>query len=265
MTPSAADPSATPPLLDIEAGPGIARITLNRPAHRNRLHREDLLALRAHLDAVAAEARVRVLVLAAHGPVFCAGYHLGEFDRGGNAASEGPELFERTVDALDALAVPTIAQLQGGVYGGATDLALACDFRIGVPTIELRLPAARIGLHYYASGLRRFVARLGLQAAKRIVLLGDTLDAAELLRIGYLDRCVEADALQTAVQAMAERLAGHAPLALAGMKASLDEIAAGVADAQRLREREARSAASDDLREGLAALADRRPPVFRGR
>ena len=78
------------------------------------------------------------------------------------------------------------------MFGGATDLALACDFRVGVHGMVLRMPAARIGLHYYPSGLRRYVSRLGVSAAKRLFLLAETLPADELLRIGYLDRCVAA-------------------------------------------------------------------------
>lgn len=245
---------------------GIARLTLNRPAQRNRLHREDLEALRAHLGAIAADPTLRAVVLAARGPAFCSGYHLGEFDAADDASTRhGPRLFEQTVDALEALPLPTIARLQGGVYGGATDLALACDLRVGVDTMELRMPAAALGLHFYAGGLRRFVERLGLQAAKRIFLLGEPIGAAELLRIGYLDACVGADALDATVDAMATRLVALAPLALAGMKASLNEIARGAGDSAAVREREARCAASADLREGLAALSDKRTPVFRGR
>jgi hypothetical protein len=99
-----------------------------------------------------------VVVLAAQGRSFCAGFNLDELEAPG-AAGQDPQLFEHTVDALEALPVPTIVRLHGSVYGGATDLALACDFRVGVQGMELRMPAARLGLHYYPSGLRRYVSR----------------------------------------------------------------------------------------------------------
>lgn len=253
-----------PPRLAV-GGDGVATLTLSRPRHLNRLHREDLLALQAQLRDIATRPDARVLVLTGSGRAFCAGYHLGEFDQGEAAAHDDPQLFERTVDTLEALPLPTVARLNGSVYGGATDLALACDFRIGVQDMELRMPAARLGLHYYPSGLRRYVTRLGLGAAKRLFLLAGTVDAAELLRIGYLDEAVPADRLDDAVRSVVSALAANAPLAVSGMKRSLDEIAGGRADDDELRRRVADCAASADLREGLAAFAERRPPRFTGR
>lgn len=255
---------AGPPLLALDDD-GVATITLRRPAHLNRLHREDLVAIESHLAAVAADPRVRALVLTGQGRAFCAGYHIGELDESDAAATEGPQRFERTVDALEALPVPTIARLNGSVYGGATDLALACDFRVGVASMELRMPAARLWLHYYPGGMRRYVSRLGLAAAKRMFLLAESWPAEALLRIGYLDALVEPAMLDEAVAALVGALAANAPLAVRGMKLSLDEIARGEFEVARLREREAACAASRDLREGLAAFAERRAPRFEGR
>ncbi|MDP3613636.1 MAG: enoyl-CoA hydratase-related protein, partial [Rubrivivax sp.] len=180
------------------------------------------------------------------------------------AAGKDPQLFERTVDALEALPVPTVARLNGSVFGGATDLALACDFRIGVAGMELRMPAARLGLHYYPSGLQRYVSRLGLASAKRLFLLAPTVPADELLRMGYLDALADADALDPTVQTWVQPLLEGAPLALRGMKQSLNELARGSADVATLRNREALCAASTDLQEGLAAFEERRAARFRG-
>jgi enoyl-CoA hydratase/carnithine racemase len=245
-------------------GVGGATLTLNRPRHLNRLHREDLVALQAHIAMLAHDTSLRAVVLTGRGRLFCAGFNLQELGQA-DAASQDPHLFERTVAALEALPVPTIARLNGGVFGGATDLALACDFRVGVMGMELRMPAAHLGLHYYPSGLRRYVSRLGLQAAKRLFLLAETLDAEELLRLGYLDAlAADMPALDAQVQSLAASLRAGAPLALRGMKMSLDEIARGEFDPARVRDREARCAASADLQEGLAAFAARRPPQFTG-
>lgn len=265
------------PLLQL-ADDGRATITLQRPQHHHRLHRADLLALQDHFRTLAAQGRARVLVITATGPVFCSGFHLGELaetagepDTGAkaeaDAASADPQLFEHTVDALEALPLPTVARLNGSVYGGATDLALACDFRIGVHGMELRMPAARLGLHYYANGLQRYVSRLGLQAAKRMFLLAQALPAETLHHIGYLDELVAPAELDSATDALVSALLAGAPLALRGMKLSLNDTARGpdALAAARIAERVAQCAASEDLREGLAAWATRRAPRFTGR
>jgi enoyl-CoA hydratase len=257
-----AEPAGLPQLA-VDAQ-GIATITLARPRHLNRLHREDLLALQSHFAALAVQPAVRALVLTGQGRLFCAGFNLDELGEGAGAASD-PQLFERTVDALEALPVPSIARLNGGVFGGATDLALACDFRIGVPGMELRMPAARLGLHYYPAGMRRYVSRLGVAAAKRLFLLAETVGADQLLALGFLDELVPAEQLDARVAALAAALAAGAPLAVRGMKQSLDEIARGELDLGRVQARQARCAASADLREGLAAFRERREPRFCGR
>ena len=255
---------AGPPTLHVAQGR--ATIRLRRPAHMNRLDRDDLLTLQAQFRQIDSDPSVRVLVLTGVGKVFCAGYHLGELGQAdADAAPEGPQLFEQTVQALESLALPTICRFNGSVYGGATDLALACDFRVGVQGMELRMPAARLGLHYYPSGLRRYVAHLGLQASKQLFLLARKADAADLLRLGYLDELVAPEELDNTIQHWAEALAAGAPLAVRGMKCSLNEIATGRALEATLRAREALCAHSDDLREGVRAWGEKRPPVFEGR
>ena len=265
---------AGPPLLHIQHGR--ATITLNRPAHHNRLHAQDLLVLQQHFQALAADPALRLLVLTGSGTTFCSGFHIGEL--GDAAAHEGtglhsgqhtgpnagPQLFEHTVDALEALPLPTICRLNGSVYGGATDLALACDFRVGVAGMALRMPAARLGLHYYPSGLQRYVTRLGLAAAKRLFLLAESVPAERLLALGYLDCLAAPGQLDAEVQAMADALAAGAPLALRGMKCSLNEIARAELNLPALQQRAALCAASADLREGQAAFAAKRPPRFAG-
>jgi enoyl-CoA hydratase/carnithine racemase len=96
--------------------------------------------------------------------------------------------FETVVNRLEDIAVPTICRLNGGVYGGSTDLALACDFRIGVDSCEMFMPAARLGLHYYKSGIARYVSRLGVDNAEKLFLTARKIGAVEMLRIGYPHR-----------------------------------------------------------------------------
>jgi enoyl-CoA hydratase/carnithine racemase len=246
-----------------EAARGVARITLARPAYRNRLHNEDLERLLALFAQVDADPSIRVVVLTAEvlaqRPVFSAGYHTGEFEEGKPAAN-----FEEVVQALERLRPPSICALNGSVYGGATDFVLACDFAIGAEGIEMRMPAAALGLHYYASGLARYVSRLGVSVAKRAFLTAQPLDAQTLLRVGYLQELVPPAQLEARVEALAAHLKTLAPRALQDMKASLNEIARGEFDLERLRERERASAASEDFAEGRRAFAERRAPVWKG-
>jgi enoyl-CoA hydratase/carnithine racemase len=251
-----------PPILNIDGAR--ATIRLNRPTHLNRMHREDLIALRDICTQLVGERSVRAIVLTASGRVFCAGYNIGEFRRSDEEAPS-PEGFEETVDAIEHLPQPTVCRINGSVYGGGVDLALACDFRVGVRGMELRMPAARLGLHYYPSGLVRAVSRLGVAGTKELFLLARSQSDEDLERIGFLDRLVESDKLDLCVDEYVEAIDAAAPLAIQGMKRSIDEIARGALDIEAARRREADCAHSHDMREGLSAWNERRMPRFEGR
>lgn len=250
----------TSPSLTIEGR--VATITLRRPKVANRLAPTDLLALRDHVAAVNAMPDVLVLRFAADGKYFCSGYDIGSL---GGKAEEGATSFGDVIDAIEAARPVTIAAIQGGVYGGATDLCLACDFRVGVPDCDMFMPAARLGLHFYRGGMGRYVSRLGLNAAKRLFLTTDRIDADTMLQIGFLTEVVPADALATRVESLSAQLAGMAPIALLGMKRHLNDIACGRLDTQALQADIHRSETSEDLREGATAWKEKRTPVFRGR
>ncbi|MFT3820625.1 MAG: enoyl-CoA hydratase-related protein [Rubrivivax sp.] len=245
-----------PPALRIDGA--LATLTLRRPAQANRLQPQDLDTVLAHLARVDAERGVRVLCLRSSGRHFCSGYDIGSISAARTAD------FETMVNALEDARPPTVAVLQGGVYGGATDLALACDFRLGTPAVDLFMPAARLGLHFYRRGLERYVSRLGLEPAKRLFLTAERIDAQELQRIGFLSRLVDADALDAAADELCATLAAMAPLAAQGMKKHLNRIARGALDAAELQRDVERCAASQDLQEGRAAWAEKRPPRFEG-
>ena len=161
--------------------------------------------------------------------------------------------------------VPTIAALNGSVYGGATDLALACDFRIGVKGIRLLMPAARLGIVYYASGIRRYVTRLGVAAAKKLFMTARPIDAEEMLRIGYLDEIVAPEDLMTRVEEFSGTLAANAPLAVAGLKRAINEAASGALDRDILAAVRDLCSQSEDHAEGVRAWTEKRPPIFNGR
>ncbi|QPF72265.1 enoyl-CoA hydratase/isomerase family protein [Roseateles sp. DAIF2] len=247
-----------PPLLRI-AGP-LARITLRRPRVANRLELGDLQTLGEQLARVDADPAVRVLLLEAQGRHFCSGFHIDAVP-----GVDAGALFEALANAWEHARPVTVVAIQGGIYGGATDLALACDFRLGTKACEMFVPAARLGLHFYRGGLERYVNRLGPAAAKQVLLAGQTLDAEAMRACGFLDQLLDdGAALDAAVQALCERLLASAPLALLGMKKHLNAIAAGRLDAAALAADIARANASADLAEGVRAWQEKREPRFQG-
>jgi enoyl-CoA hydratase len=256
---------STMPVVSLAEGRAV--VQLNRPREHNRLEPADLGVLRHTFGRIDADPAIRVLILTGTGKSFSSGFHIGALaDRlaGKGGVDEDRNGFERMVDRLEALRVPTIAALNGSVYGGATDLALACDFRIGVEDMRLVMPAARLGIVYYESGIRRYVTRLGVAAAKRLFLTAQPIDAAELLHIGYLDELVAAEDLLPRAEALAATLAANAPLAVAGLKRAINELTAGTLDREALAAVRTRCAASADHVEGVRAWAEKRTPAFKG-
>src|SRR5260370_5120546 len=135
-----------------------ATITLNDPAKHNRLDTAGLGKLREAIEQADADPTVRVTVLTGAGEkTFCSGYDLGSIPSGKAARpSEGRDSFETVMDRLEAMRMPTLCALNGGVYGRATHMALACGFRLGVQGMRFLMPAARVGLQYYPIRLARY-------------------------------------------------------------------------------------------------------------
>lgn len=261
MSPS--HPSPSTPLLTIQNG--VATLTLNRPAQRNRLEDADLRTLLAQFEQINQDRSVRVAVLTANTagqprPVFCAGYHIGGFDEPGH----DPQFFERIPNALADLRPVTVCALNGSVYGGATDLVLACDLRLGLRGIEWRMPATALGLHYYPLGLQRYVSRFGVAATKRAFLSARPFTDQRLEALGIFEAMGDAQEWDELLQQLLDDITALAPLAVQETKRSINEMARGELNLAALRSREQLTASSADFREGRAAFAERRKPIFTG-
>ncbi len=254
-------------LLKIE-GPR-ATITLNDPAKHNRLDPAGLTKLRQALEKVEADSNVRVLVLTGAGEkTFCSGYDLGSIPSGKSARPSSEterDSFETVMDRLEGMRMPTLCALNGGVYGGATDMALACDFRLGVKGMRFFMPAARFGLHYYPSGVRRYTQKVSPSFAKRAFILSEDFSDEELLRVGYLDWLIDRAEFSAKVDEVAAKLAGLAPLSMRNMKRAIEQFAQAEPDIPKIRDGIRECQTSEDLREGLTALREKRTPAFKGR
>jgi enoyl-CoA hydratase/carnithine racemase len=253
------DATSGPPRLELDSR--IARIVLGRPEQHNAIEAEDVARFMDHLDRVDADASVRALVLTGTGPAtFCAGASLPQLESG----QMTPALFASLVERVAHVRPPTICALNGSAFGGGAELALCCDFRIGVHGSRLAVPAARLGLCYPIEGLRRFAGALGQGFATRLLVAAEEFDAEQMLEAGFLHRLVSPEELEGTADALAQELAALAPLAVQAMKRVLREIAYGELDEAATRRLVEACAASSDLREGLRARREGRAPSFRG-
>ena len=240
----------------------VATITLDNPETHSRLPADQLPDLKQMLVEIEANDSIRVLVITGAGTkTFCAGYNIGDIE-----ASPGKKIdLGDLLGELERLPIPTICALNGAVYGGGVDLTLACDFRIGVDSMVLQIPAAKLGVHYYLTGLQRAVERFGLNMAKRLLLLAEPMNAEQLLECGYLDYSVPRDELKSKTAELCTRIAGYAPIAVSGMKLALNEVARGAVDTERLNKHVMKASQSEDLKEGARAFLEKRKPQFTGK
>jgi len=260
-------------LLD-EPAAAVLRLTISNPAKRNALVHPILDAITATLGGLAsAPGEVRcVIITGAHG-MFSAGYDIGEipdeeFEERAEALVAHP--FTQAIDALEAFPLPTLAVLPGHTIGGGLELALACDLRVAEAAIKLGMPPAKLGLVYSHTGLRRFIDAIGAPRTRELFLLGGHIDAATALQWGLVNRTVEPGELEQVALAIAAELAANAPLSQTGNKRVISQLLRFEGELPEDVERELielrrASFASQDMREGMRAFAERRPPRWQGR
>ncbi len=239
----------------------IGRLVLNNPQRHNSLGREQLDGIRDCLVEVAADDAVRVLIVSGTGTkTFCAGASLQEL----SAGQISDDAFQQMTCQLNELLIPTVCAMNGDVFGGGAELAMACDFRIGVEGSRMRVPAAAIGLCYPLVGINHFIRCLGVRLTKRILVASEEFKANALLEIGFFDHLVSPGNLELFATDFAEHIAGLAPLAVQSMKRIIGLAAEGVVDPEIALELSRMCLSSQDLQEGFAAKREKRRPLFAG-
>ncbi|MGD1056825.1 MAG: enoyl-CoA hydratase-related protein [Solirubrobacteraceae bacterium] len=261
-------------LLIDEPAEGVVRLTISNPAKRNALDHPILDAISATLEELSTLSSHAgcVMITGAHG-MFSAGYDIGEIpdeefeDRAERLVAHP---FTQAIDALEAFPYPTLAALPGHTIGGGLELALSCDLRVAQAGIKLGMPPAKLGLVYSHTGLRRFIDAIGAARTRELFLLGSYIDADTALSWGLVNRVASAEDLGAQALELASELAGNAPLSQTGNKRVIaallraeSELSADV-EAELIELRRA-SFASQDLREGMRAFAERRAPHWRGK
>lgn len=252
---------------------GIAVATLNRPDRLNALTFQMFDELARLAADIAADDRVRVLVLTGAGRGFCAGLDLTDAatlpDMTTAAFLDGQEGWSRAITSFRRLPKPVIAAVNGPAAGAGFSLALAADIRIATPAARLSAAYIKIGLTGGDCGSSWMLPRIvGLGHAYEILLTGRLIEADEAARMGLVNRVVPAEDLLTAGLDMAELIAANSPL---GVRLTKQMVQANV-DAPSLEaavELENRNqtltAGTQDMAEALAAFLEKRPPAFTGR
>lgn len=252
----------------VSAAEGVATIELNRPDKRNALTAAMLDRLLDEIRLFEKDDSVRVLVVRGAGDAFCAGVDLREMlaDRASGGIVDHSRL-EAVFRALDEFTRPTIAAVQGVALAGGCELALHCDLRIVTPEARFGMPLARLGIVVPFGLAQRLTDTIGFAAAKDLLFTADLIGGERAYQLGFATRLSTAAALRDDTDALAQKVAANAPLAIREMKRVINRTVSSTRalhDAELEAARQAVSR-SDDVREGLQAFLERRTPAFRGR
>jgi len=243
---------------------------IDRPEQRNALDASLCDDLRA---CVRDATDLRAVVIGGSGDkAFCAGADLGRraADAAGGLEHGGGDTFRPAFEALlDAIVghfAPVIAAVNGAALGAGMQLAVACDLRVVAPNATFGIPAARLGVMLSAANIARLAMLVGQATARDLLLSARTLTIDEADRVGLVQRRAD-DALEASC-ALGEEIAALAPLSVSAHKRALNLVAAAMTPGEDARDEmtqlEVQTFASDDLREGLSAFAERRRPTFEG-
>lgn len=244
----------------------IAVLRINRPEALNALSFALIRDISAALGEVDASTARALVITGAGEKSFCAGADIKELmNRSLEEQRRGTELGQSVFALLDRLRIPSIALVNGYAFGGGCEIALACSFRLAAPHARFALPEIKLGLIPGYGGTQRLPRLVGESRALEMILTGRTVEAEEALRIGLVNRIVDAPLMEAAI-AFAREFTGYGRLALqfareAVQRAATTPLAEGLraeADLSTLAYRTA------DAEEGMRAFVERRPAQFKG-
>ncbi|WP_336362810.1 enoyl-CoA hydratase/isomerase family protein [Halalkalicoccus salilacus] len=252
-----------PDTVTIERRGGVATITIDRPDSLNALNTNTLHALEHVLDETD-DARAIVLT-GAGDDAFVAGADIGYMkELSIDEALEYADLGHRICDRLETHDAPVIAAINGYAFGGGCELALAADLRIASENAAIGQTEIDLGIVPGWGGTQRLPRLIGDQAARRMIFLGERLDAEAAAEVGLVGEVVPQDDLDSVVEEMATELAGKPRFALAAAKEALNQVHEGPQAAGLAYERRLWSGlfGTHDQREGMEAFVEKRDPEF---
>ena len=258
------------PLILPSIADSIGTLTLNHPEKRNALSRTLIDELIAALDAMTA-AKVRSVVLrAAPGSrVWSAGHDVRELPAAGHDPLTYNDPLRRAVRAVESFPAPVLALIEGGVWGGACELAMTCDLLIASPEATFAITPARLGVPYNLCGMLSFMKMLNMPVLKEMLFTGRPISAARALAAGALNYVVPAAELESFVYGLAAQIGETSPLCVAVIKEELRMLSESLpldSDAfERVQDLRRKVYDSRDYEEGIRAFLEKRSPVFAGR
>ena len=247
----------------------IGILTLNNPERRNALSLELCDELREALDNLAGlKAPVVIIRAPRDARVWSAGHDIRQLPKISHDPLTYDSPMEKVLRAIQEYPGAVIAMVQGGVWGGASDIIVTCDIAIGDETSTFAITPVKIGLPYNASGIVHFINRVGLSIAKEMFFTAEPVKAERAYHFGILNHLISSKEIEKFTLDLAAVLAANSPLAVAVIKEQfrlLSEAHPLTADAfERIQALRRKVYNSHDYEEGIKAFFEKRKPAFRG-